>query len=157
MFGSKKKKLEMKSVEEYVREESRSDPVNETITTPESDESRFGPKLKSYIPAAVAIIIIAAIVIMTFSKINALGTAVAELRTGINESAEVKGLKSQVSSLQAKLQASGRDTEQLRQQIVRLDRELDAAKAQMVRIEAMTKKPAPTPAPAKKKPAKPRT
>jgi septal ring factor EnvC (AmiA/AmiB activator) len=138
MFGGRKRKLEMKNVEDFMKGEHREAPAAEPAG--ESNESMN--KIKRFIPAIAAVVVILVLMIAGSLKINNMASEIELLRAEIKESSEVKGIRSHVSALDAKVQGSLRDTEQLKQHIARLERELDAAKTQRAKAEMPVKKPA---------------
>ncbi len=151
MLGFKKKKIEMKSVEDYVNGDEAPTLNIEDIRREEVASRRGSGKAKQLIAPFIGVLVVLILIIAAFAKINGLSGEVAGLRTQLHE-AGVQDLKAQVAALDARLQRAGKESAQLKDDVARLEKELEAAKAQQARAQAAAKKPAPA---EKKKPVKP--
>ncbi len=148
MLGFKKKKIEMKSVEDYVNGDDAPTLNIEDIRKEEVAGRKGAGNAKHLIAPFIGVLVVLILIIAAFAKINTLSSEVAGLRTQLHD-AGVQDLKSQVAALDAKLQRAGKESAQLKDDIARLEKELEAAKAQQAKMQAVAKKPVST---EKKKP-----
>jgi hypothetical protein len=155
MFSSKKKKIQVKSVEEYLRgsDTSETTSLDEIppleMGTKAKTTSKSGMNMKSFIIQAAVVIIILALLMTALSQISTVKNDVAELQ---HKDGESQALKNQITDLSAKLEKSNKKVEDLTDRIAGLERELDGQKSQKAAAEA-AKKIAITNT--KKKPSKP--
>jgi hypothetical protein len=156
MFSGKKKKIQVKSVEDYLR---GGDPTDSTssdevplldLGTRQKKPSKMGSNTKSFIIQAAVAIIILALLMTALSQISAIKAEVSALQ---HREGESQGLKSQIADLTDKLEKSNKKTADLTDRIAGLERELDAQKAQRAAALEAAKKT--TAATTKKKPVKP--
>ncbi len=139
MFGYGKKKIEIKTVEDYVKNEDTPLPYIEE--KPAARESSFG-KIKVIVPSLIGFLVLLILVIAAYGKIAALTAELADLRSQ-SKTEEVSALKSQISGLAAQLEKTTKIADQARNDVAKLERDLEAEKTQQrVRAEAAAKKTA---------------
>ncbi len=150
MFGSKKKR-QVRSVEEFLKSQDAETPsVNSSAAHNETGAP--GTKRWFVAPAVVAGGLLV-LLFVAFVKINGLKSDIAQLRLQTNKES-VETLKAQVAALGSKVEKSDEEAVQLKANIARLQKDLDAIKlmnVQRQKAEAAAKKPAVN----KKKPVKP--
>jgi len=131
MFGSRKKKIQIKSVEDYLKGEDARIPNTEP-------KPAAGPaipvKAKPFIAQAVITLFILALMLVAFSQLSSLRSQVAELQTG--KEGEARALKMHVAEIAAKLEKSNRQVDALTDTVATLQRELDAEKSSREKAEA---------------------
>jgi flagellar biosynthesis/type III secretory pathway M-ring protein FliF/YscJ len=150
MFGSNKKK-QATSVEEFLKSQEAGTPSVNNVT---ADRETDAPRMKRWFiaPAVVA----GGFLVLHFAlfvKINDLKSDVAQLRLQANGGV-VESLKAQVAALGSRVEKSDKEAVELKANMARLQKDLDAMKLQNMRrqkAEATAKKPAVN----KKKPVKP--
>jgi hypothetical protein len=155
MFSGKKKKIQVKSVEEYLKGSDVTDGTTSDQIPPfdlgvkPKKPVKTGPNMKSFIIQAAVVIVILALLMTALSQISAVKTEVAELQ---HKEGESQALKNQIADLSAKLDKSNKKVENLNDRIFGLEKDLESQKAQRIAAEAAKKSAA---ANVKKKPAKP--
>ena len=158
MFSGKKKKIQVKSVEEYLKSSDPKDTAN-SEDRPLSSEAfinmkkpiKSSPNVKPFIIPAIVFIIILAMVMTALSQISSIKTEVAELQQ--HKDGESQVLKTQIADISIKLDKSTKKVEDLTDRLTLLEKELEAQKVQKHVAETAVRKPIPT---SKKKDAKPR-
>ncbi len=129
MFGFGKKKTEIKTVEDYVRnEDTRIPPVEER----RAPRGLGSTKFKSMIIPFIGFLIVLALLIAGYGEIAALTSEVTELKSQAKAN-DVTALRTQALHLAAQVEKTTKTTEQLRSDIARLERDLEADKAQRAR------------------------
>lgn len=146
MFGSRKKKIQVKSVEDYLKGEDARIP--DTEPKPSAGPA-IPPKAKPFIAQAVITLFILALMLVAFSQLSGLRSQVAELQAG--KEGEARALKMNIVEIAAKLEKSNRRVDVLTDAVAVLQRELDAEKSLREKAEAaMAAKQAAAPDKAKK-------
>jgi len=151
MFGLKKKKTQLKSVQEFLESENGKSRGDEK-RTPDRESSIA--TIRPLLVPVICLLVILVLIIAAFAEINSLGSAVSQLTSQIKPG-EVQELRSRLMELSARLEKSDKNSEQMRNSIARLEGELEAEKAQRLKAEAAAKKPVAVEK--KKKETKPRT
>jgi uncharacterized coiled-coil protein SlyX len=131
MFGSKKNKIQVKSVEDYLRGEDA------RIPAPESKGGTsfaIPQQVKLYAAQGVVLLFIVALVLAAFSQLSTLKSRVTELEAG--KEGEAQALKTQVGELAARLDKSNGQVALLTETVTALKDELEAEKAERARAEA---------------------
>ncbi len=129
MFGLGKKKTEIRTVEDYIRgEDAQIPPVEEKPRRKGLGSTR----IKSMIAPFIGFLILLILLVAGYGEIAALTSDVTELKSQIKAN-DVTALRNQVSELAAQLEKTSKTNEQLRNDIVRLERDLEAEKAQRAR------------------------
>ena len=150
MFGLKRKG-QVKSVEEFLRGQDGGTPSKESGV---STEQTVAPKAKRWFVApAVVVGCLLVLLFVAFVKINDLASEVAQMKRHI-DAAPVEGVKAQVATIGAAVEKSGVETEQLKVDIARLEKELTTMRsmnARRPRADVSAKKPSA----GKKKPTRP--
>jgi hypothetical protein len=150
MFRSKKNKIQVKSVEDYLRGEDARFPA------PESKSASAAPmaqNVKLYIVQSVVLLFILALVLVAFSQLSTLKSQVAELQAGKEE--ETKTLKMQVGDLGTKLDKSDSQVAALAETVKALKNDLEAERSERARAEvAAAARKAQAASTAKKKPGR---
>jgi hypothetical protein len=155
MLGFIKKRGQVKSVEDF---------VNGRETGPVSaDDAAWGTldafkaKARVLVPAAIALGLFL-LSLAGLNRISHLEAGLAQLRHQ-NDNGTIEGLKTQRADLVARLDRSGKETEQLRADIVRLEKDVETMRAislQKAKKEAAaSKKPVAAKKPVPKPRAKP--
>ena len=150
MFNPKKKKIQIKSVEDYLKSEEARIPGQEEKKVSGKDRAA---KVKPFIGPAVLIILILALMAGAFSQLSGLRSEVGALQ--VQKEGDTRALRMQIAALSAKLDRSDKHMEALTDNIARIERELEAEKALRAKAEAAAKRPAITKK--AKKPARPKT
>jgi hypothetical protein len=147
-----KKKDQIRSVEEFLKSQGTEPPP--VADSGPGDKKTVKPGTKKWFiaPAVVAggflVLLFAA-----FAKIDGLEADIGRLK--LRDGGTTEGLKLQVAALGARIDKSDKYAEQLRADIARLEKDMEALKvaaAQKRKVEALVRK---TPVAEKKKPAKP--
>jgi hypothetical protein len=130
MFGTRKK-IQAKSVEDYLKGEDA------RVPSPEPKPAA-GPaipaKARPFIAQGVITLFILALMLVAFSQLSSLRSQVAELRAG--KEGEARVLKTYVAEIAAKLEKSTRQVDSLSDTVSTLQRELDAEKSSRTKAEA---------------------
>jgi hypothetical protein len=150
MFGPRKKKIQVKSVEDYLRSEDARIPGSEGRT---ATPSAIPAKVKPFVAQAVIILLILALMFAAFLQLSALRSQVAVLQAG--KEGEEQALKMQMAELAVKLDKSNKRVNSLADSVAGLQRELEEEKTLRVKAEAAAEAAKKAPTPDKKKPAKP--
>jgi hypothetical protein len=131
MFGSRKKKIQVRSVEDYLKGEDARVPIPEP-------KPAAGPatstKAKPFIAEAVITLFMLALMLVAFSQLSSLKSQVAELQAG--KEGEARALKMHVAEIAAKLEKSNRQIDTLAGTVASLQRELDAEKSSREKAQA---------------------
>jgi hypothetical protein len=132
MFGPKKNKIQVKSVEDFLRGEDA------RIPAPENNKSRnalvIPQNVKLYIAQSVVLLFIVALILVAFLQMSTLKSQVAELQAG--KEGEAKALKTQVGELAAKLEKSNGEVALLSETVTGLKNDLEAERSEQARAEA---------------------
>src|SRR5208283_2954931 len=141
MFGSNKKKR-ARSVEEFLKDQDAETP---SVNSSAADNETGAPGTKRWFvaPAIVAGGLLV-LLFVAFVKIDGLKSDIARLRLQMNKES-VETLKTQVAALGSKVEKSDEEAVQLKANIARLQKDLDAIKlmnVQRQKAEAAAKKPA---------------
>jgi hypothetical protein len=151
MFGPRRKKIQVKSVEDYLKGEDARIPGSEGRT---ATPSAIPAKVKPFVAQAVVILFILALMLVAFSQLSTLRSQVAALQIG--KEGEAQELKMQMAELAVKLDKSRKQVDSLVDSVAGLQRELEAEKSLRVRAETAAAAAKKVPTPDKnKKPAKP--
>lgn len=148
MFGFKKKRVEMRTVEDFVKNEDTGMPGDVRIPGRESASS----KIKPIIAPLIGFLVILVLLIAAFAKIATLTAEVGELKSQ-SKAGEIDALRSQVSILATQIEKNSKVTEQLRADITKLEHDFETVKAQKARAETAAAAKKPAVADKKKKPA----
>jgi hypothetical protein len=163
MFGGKKKKIQVKSVEEYLRGNDATDETGGsddslplTDTQPIKATPKQGPKVRPFIIQAVVGIVALALLLTALSQISVLKSEVAEIQQ--RREGDVQALKAQVNDLSTKLGKAYSLLGEMTERVSSLERQIDTERAQRLKAAeaAAARKAAPTPADKKKKAVKPK-
>jgi septal ring factor EnvC (AmiA/AmiB activator) len=133
MFGSRKKKVQVKSVEDYLKGEDARVPTSETKPVSKSSPA-IPAKATPFAIGGVVALFILVLMLVAFSQLNSLKSEVAELRTG--KEGDTRALRMQVAELAVKLEKSNKQVEALTNNISALQRDLETEKSSRIRAEA---------------------
>ena len=134
MFGFEKEKIQLKSVEDYLRTQELPGSGSENGTAYAKARAIFA-KAKSAILPGVIILAILAAMTAAFSQMVALRTEVVRLKATQKEG-DLKALKEQVADLTAKIDRSEKQIEELRDDTYGLKVEMEAQKTRVARAAA---------------------
>ncbi len=134
MFGFEKEKIQLKSVEDYLRTQELLGSGSENGTAYAKARAIFA-KAKSAILPGVIILAILAAMTAAFSQMVALRTEVVRLKATQKEG-DLKALRKQVSDLTAKIDRSEKQIEELRDDTYGLKVEMEAQKTRGARAAA---------------------
>jgi septal ring factor EnvC (AmiA/AmiB activator) len=140
MFGFEKEKIQLKSVEDYLRTQELLGSGSENGTVYAKARAIFA-KAKSAILPGVIILAILAAMTAAFSQMVALRTEVVKLKATQKEG-DLKALRKQVADLTAKIDRSEKQIEELRDDTYGLKVEMEAQKTQVARAAASARKAA---------------
>ncbi len=134
MFGFEKEKIQLKSVEDYLRTQELlgSSPENGTVY---SKARAIFAKVKPAILPVVIILAILAAMAAAFSQMMSLRAEVAKLKAAQKEG-DLKPLKKQIADLTAKIDRSEKQIDELKDDTYGLKVEIEAQKAQVSRAAA---------------------
>jgi hypothetical protein len=158
MFGGKKNKIQVQSVEEYLKgsdagdENGADDGSLPLMDTKKTKPARQGAKMKPFIVQSIVGIVVLALLLTALSQISVLKSEVADLQQ--RKDSESQALKTQVSDLSTKLGKAYSVLGEMTDRLSSLERQLDAERSQRLKAVAVAKKPVPSAE--KKKVAKPR-
>ena len=129
MFGIEKDKIQLRSVEDYMKTQD----VLDAGAEDKPPKRRFViSKAKSLIGPVIGVLFIVALVAAALSQFNSLRSEIAEVKSeGENE---VKELKLQVSDLTTKVGTSEKQAAQLTDSISRLEKELEAERTERMKV-----------------------
>ncbi len=131
MFGSKRKKIQVRSVEDYLKGEDARIPAAEATLAPSSARPA---KAKPFVAQAIVILFMLALMLVAFSQLSKLRSDVAELRAG--KMGDTDALRKQVAEIAAKLETSNRQVESLTASVEALQRDVQAERSLRARAEA---------------------
>ena len=134
MFGFEKEKIQLKSVEDYLRTQELLGSGSENGTVYAKVRAIFA-KAKSAILPGVIILAILAAMTAAFSQMVALRTEVVRLKATQKEG-DLKALRKQVADLTAKIDRSEKQIEELRDDTYGLKVEMEAQKTRVARAAA---------------------
>ena len=154
MFGPRKKKIQVKSVEDYLRGEDARVPAAE----PRTAASRSIPtSVKPFIAQAVVILFILALMLVAFSQLSTMRSQIAALQAA--KEGDARALRMKVGELAAMLEKSEKQVSSLSDTVSTLRKELEAERSVRAQAEAAAaarratildkKKKAPAPKPAR--------
>lgn len=149
MFGFKGEKIQLKSVEDYLRAQELLGSGSENGAAAGKWRALLAKVKPAILPGAV---ILAILLVLTaaFSQMMTLRTEVARLKA-VQKEGDLKVLKKQLSDLTAKIDRSEKQIEELRDDTYGLRAEIEAQKAQAARAAAAARKAALSAAEKKKK------
>jgi len=124
MFGSDKKKIQLKSVEDYLRTQEVLNAGPES--TPPKRRATLA-RAKSLVGPFIGVLFILLLVAAALSQFNGLRSEIAAVKA--ERSDDLQGLKLQVTELAAKAEKSEKQAALLAENISRLERELGAEKS----------------------------
>lgn len=130
MFGSKKHKIQVRSVEDFLRGEDARIPASETKR---SISSNIPQHVKLYMIQGVVLLFVIALVLVAFSQLSTVKSQIAELEAGKEGEASV--LKTQVGELAMKLERSNGEVALLAETVAALKNDLEAEKAERAKVE----------------------
>ena len=162
MFGGKKKRIQVKSVEEYLKGNDAGDetggdngslPLNDA--QPTKPAPKQGPRVRPFIIQSVVAIVALALLLTALSQISVLKSEIAEIQQ--RKEGDVQALRTQVADLSTKLGKAQSLLGEMTERVSSLERQIDTERAQRLKTEAAAaKKSAAAPADKKKKAVKPR-
>jgi hypothetical protein len=131
MFGPRKKKIQVKSVEDYLKGEDARVPVAEagTAASPAVQTS-----MKPFIAQAVVTLFILALMLVAFSQLSRLRSQVAELQAA--KEGDARAITMKVGELTARLEKSDKQVSLLSDNVSALQRGLEAEKSLRAKAEA---------------------
>jgi hypothetical protein len=131
MFGSKKKKIQVKSVEDYLKGEDARVPAPEARTAP---SPAVQTKVKPFVAQAVVTLFILALMLVAFSQLSRLRSQMAELQAA--KEGDARALTTKVGELTARLEKSDKQVSVLSDSISALQKDLDAQRSLRAKTEA---------------------
>ncbi len=149
MFGFEKEKIQLKSVEDYLRTQELLDSGSENVTAYGKARAIFAKVKPAILPAVIVLVILAAVT-AAFSEMMALRSEVVKLNTAQKEG-DLKALKKQIADLTVKIDRSDKQIDELKDDTYGLKAEIEAQKAQAARASAAARKAAAAAAEKKKK------
>jgi hypothetical protein len=147
MFGSRRKKIQLKSVEDYLKAEDAKAFAPEPVPAPAAKSAGAKP----FILQAIVILIMLALMLVAFSQLSKLRSDVTELRAG--RAGDTEGLKRQVTELAARLETSDKQVRSLSDSVQALQKDLQTERSLRARTEAAAAARKAS-APERKKPSK---
>jgi hypothetical protein len=135
MFGFEKKKIQLRSVEDYLK-------TQEVLgTAPEQKPPQKRVRLagtRSFVGPAIGILFILLFVAAALSQFNGLRSEIAAVKT--QKADDMKGLELQVADLTTKVDKSEKRVALLADNISRLEKALEAERSERMRAEEATKR-----------------
>jgi predicted RNase H-like nuclease (RuvC/YqgF family) len=134
MFGFEKEKIQLKSVEDYLRTQELLDSGSENVTAYGKARAIFARVKPVILPVVIVLAILAAMT-AAFSEMMALRAEVVRLNTAQKEG-DLKALKKQIADLTAKIDRSDKQIDELKDDTYGLKAEIETQKAQLSRAAA---------------------
>ncbi len=135
MFGFEKKKIQLRSVEDYLRTQELLDKGPEQ-KPPQRRTPRAGAK--SFVGPAIGILFILLFVAAALSQFNGLRSEIAAIKA--QKADDMKGLETQVADLTTKVDKSEKRAAMLADNISRLEKALEAERSERTRAEEAAKR-----------------
>jgi hypothetical protein len=132
MFGPKKKKIQPKTVEDYLKGEDVPAPTPDAEITASQAAPR---KIRPYTAQAFVTLFILALMLVAFFQLSMLRSQVAELRAGGD--GDARALRIEVAELAATLKTSDKQVSSLSDRVSTLQRELETEKSRRAKAEAV--------------------
>jgi hypothetical protein len=133
MFGFEKEKIQLKSVEDYLRTQEILEAGSENGTTGEKGRAVLA-RIKPFVLPTIVILAVLLVVAAGFSQIMELRKEIAGLK--VQKNGDLKALEQHVSDLAAKIDKSERQINLFRDDITGLEAGLETEKAERARVAA---------------------
>ena len=134
MFGFEREKIQLKSVEDYLRAQELLGAGSENGTTNTRWRAILSEAKPFILPGAIILAIVLVVAAVLFEVIT-LRSEVAKLRS-VQREGDVKALRSQIADLTAKIDRSEKQIEELKDDTYALRVEMEAQKARAARAVA---------------------
>jgi cell division protein FtsB len=134
MFGFEREKIQLKSVEDYLRAQELLGAASENGMAPGKWRAVYSTAKPFILPGAIILAIVLAVG-AAFFEMMTLRSEVARLRS-VQTEGDVKALRKQIADLTAKVDTSAKQIEELKDDTYALKVEIEAQKARAARAMA---------------------